>query len=658
MKKTRFFAALTAAAMTLSLAILPASAEETATEITIKGTQFSNTASGDGMAINKYQDTRPMSVMFNVAEEGYYNFKFRASDGSKVWLSSYDVDLNGSGKFEKKTKDGTGNVVVFDYGTVYLNKGFNELTYTLTGLRDTGTVKNYLIYLDYAKFTKLSDDYRYTSSKNGVSDFGLISSGSDDIGYENGKGKKISGKIYAPKNGTYAINYIGSIYDGQYTAPYSIYLDDEKLLDAKAGEWYDHVKQMKNFSTYAYMDAGEHEFSFVLEGDKVFYLKNMTVSDAKYSIALEGGVEGTAFKGAQVNLGSKFDYYQKNESGSVTATVSADVAGWYKMQYEATPGNGSNAYVSKYSISLNDAEIAVPAPDTTTDNLMAVHSVNENVWLNKGDNELIFNINTVGSERVDGLYIFYIRSTSFELVNETVENNKDLSVLYTEFSGDGVQKGEEDGYPIAYVTGGTPKAMTAAFNAEEAGVYSLKLIATSGASGEKTKKDWHSNYNVFVNGVLINNFARYANVLKPSGTVAAQLEGHRAENVYLKAGLNTIEIIPTETSSNNVYLVYLNSANFAKSQSPKNSAIYLAEKTDSGVKVAYINVKETGKLIAASYDESGKLTDVKIADALSSMTETTETILPLAAAEGDKVKVMLWGDIGNQAPSTEAFPIK
>ena len=658
MKKTRFFAALTAAAMTLSLAILPASAEETATEITIKGTQFSNTASGDGMAINKYQDTRPMSVMFNVAEEGYYNFQFRASDGSYAWLSSYDVNLNGSGKFEKKIKDGTGNVVVFDYGTVYLNKGFNELTYTLTGLRDTGSDENYLIYLDYAKFTKLSNDYRYTSSKNGVSDFGLISSGSDDIGYENGKGKKISGKIYAPKNGTYAINYIGSIYDGPYTAPYSIYLDNEKLSNAKAGAWYNKDKQMKNFSTYAYMDAGEHEFSFVLEGDKVFYLKNMTVSDAKYSIALEGGVEGTAFKGSQVNLGSKFDYYQKNESGSVTATVSADVAGWYKMKYEATPGDGSNAYVSKYSINLNDTEIAVPTPGATTDNLMAVHSVDDNVWLNKGDNELIFNINTVGSERVDGLYIFYIRSASFELINETVENNKELSVPYTKFSGDGVQMGTIDDYPIAYVAGDTPKVMTAAFNAEEAGVYSLKLIATSGASGEKTKKDWHSNYNVFVNGVLINNFARYANVLNPSGTVAVQLEGHMAENVYLKAGANTIKIIPTETSSNNEYLVYLNSASFAKSQASKSSAIYLAEKMDNGVKVAYINVKETGNLIAASYDESGKLTDVKIADAESSMTEPTETLLPLAAAEGDKVKVMLWGDIENQAPSAEAFSIR
>ena len=657
MKKIRFFAALTAAAMTLSLAILPASAEETATEITIKGTQFSNTASGDGMAINKYQDTRPMSVMFNVAEEGYYNFRFRASDGSYAWLSSYDVNLNGSGKFEKKIKDGTGNVVVFDYGTVYLNKGFNELTYTLTGLRDTGTVKNYLIYLDYAKFTKSLDD-RYTSFKNGVSDFGLISSGSDDIGYETGNGKKISGKIYAPKNGTYAINYIGSIYDGQYTAPYSIYLDNEKLSNAKAGAWYNQGNQMKNFSTYAYMDAGEHEFSFVLEGDKVFYLKNMTVSDAKYSIALEGGVEGTAFKGSQVNLGSKFDYYQKNESGSVTATVSADVAGWYKMQYEATPGDGSNAYVSKYSINLNDTEIAVPTPGATTDNLMAVHSVDDNVWLNKGDNELIFNINTVGSERVDGLYIFYIRSASFELVNETVENNKELSVPYTEFSGDGVQKGEEDGYPIAYVTSGTPKAMTAAFNAEEAGVYSLKLIATSGASGEEAKKAWHSNYNVFVNGVLINNFSRYANVLNPSGTDAKQLEGHMAENVYLKAGSNTIEIIPTTLRAEGNYLVYVNSAVFTKSQAPENTAIYLAEKTEGGVNVAYINVKETGKLIAASYDESGKLTDVKIADAHPSMTETTEILLPLAAAEGDKVKVMLWGDIENQAPSAKAFSIR
>lgn len=658
MKKTRFFAALTAAAMTLSLAILPASAEETATEITIKGTQFSNTESGDGMAINKYQDTRPMSVMFNVAEEGYYKFQFRASDGSYAWLSSYDVNLNGSGKFEKKIKDGTENVVVFDYGTVYLNKGFNELTYTLTGLRDAGTSKNYLIYLDYAKFTKLSDDYRYTSSKNGVSDFGLISSGSDDIGYENGNGKKISGKIYAPKNGTYAINYIGSIYDGPYTAPYSIYLDNEKLSNAKAGAWYNEGNQMKNFSTYAYMDAGEHEFSFVLEGDKVFYLKNMTVSDAKYSIALEGGVVGTAFKGAEVNLGDKLDFYAKDTPGSVTATVSADVAGWYKMQYEATPGDGSNAYVSKYSIKLNDTEIAVPKPGATTDNLMAVHSVDDNVWLNKGDNELIFNINTVGSERVDGHYFFYIRSASFELVNETVEHNKELNVPYTGFSGDGVQMGTIDDYPIAYVSGDTPKVMTAAFNAEEAGVYSLKLIATSGASGEKTKKDWHSNYNVFVNGVLINNFARYANVLNPSGTVAVQLEGHMAENVYLKAGANTIKIIPTEKSSNNEYLVYLNSASFAKSQASKSSAIYLAEKTDNGVKVAYINVKEKGKLIAASYDESGNLTDVKIADALHSMTETTETLLPLAAAEGDKVKVMLWGDIENQAPLAEAFSIK
>lgn len=571
--------------------------------------------------------------------------------------SSYDVNLNGSGKFEKKTKDGTGNVVVFDYGTVYLNKGFNELTYTLTGLRDTGTEKNYLIFLDYAKFTKSSDD-RYTSSKNGVSDFGLISSGSDDIGYENGKGKKISGKIYAPKNGTYAINYIGSIYDGPYTAPYSIYLDNEKLSNAKAGAWYNQDNQMKNFSTYAYMDAGEHEFSFVLEGDKVFYLKTMTVSDAKYSIALEGGVEGTAFKGVDVNLESKFDFYTKDTTGSVTATVSADVAGWYKMKYEATPGDGSNAYVSKYSISLNDTEIAVPAPGTTTNNLMAVHSVDNNVWLNKGDNELIFNINTVGNERVDGLYIFYIRSASFEFVNETVEHNKELSVPYTEFSGDGVQKGEEDGYPIAYVISGTPKAMTAAFNAEEAGVYSLKLIATSGASGENEKKAWHSNYNVFVNGVLINNFARYANVLNPSGTVAEQLEGHRAENVYLKKGLNTIEIIPTTLRYEGNYLVYLNSVSFAKSQASKSSAIYLAEKTDNGVKVAYINVKETGKLIAASYDESGKLKDVKIVDALPSMTETTETLLPLAAAEGDKVKVMLWGDIENQAPSAEAFSIR
>lgn len=658
MKKTRFLAALTAAAMTLSLAILPASAEETATEITIKGTQFSNTEFGDGMAINKYQDTRPMSVMFNVAEEGYYKFQFRASDGSHAWLSSYDVNLNGIGKFEKKTKDGTDNVVVFDYGTVYLNKGFNELTYTLTGLRDTGTgKKDYLIYLDYAKFTKLSDDYRYTSSKNGVSDFGLISSGSDDIGYENENGKKISGKIYAPKNGTYAINYIGSIYDGQYTAPYSIYLDNEKLSNAKAGAWYNELKQMKNFSTSAYMDAGEHEFSFVLEGDKLFYLKNMTVSD--YSIALEGGVEGTAFNGVAVNSGAKFDFYQKKTTGSVTATVSADVAGWYKMKYEATPGDGSNAYVSEYSIKLNDTEIAVPAPGKTTDNSMAVHSVDNNVWLNKGNNELIFNINTLGSGRDDGLYVFYIRSASFELVNETVEHNKELSVPYTEFSGDGVHMDTIDDYPIAYVSDNrTPKVMTAAFNAEEAGVYSLKLIATSGASGEKTKKDWHSNYNVFVNGVLINNFARYANVLKPSGAVAEQLEGHRAENVYLKAGANTIKIIPTEKSSNNVYLVYLNSASFAKSQASKSSAIYLAEKTDNGVKVAYINVKETGKLIAASYDESGKLKDVKIADALHSMTETTETLLPLAAAEGDKVKVMLWGDIENQAPSAEAFSIR
>ena len=535
MKKTRFFAALTAAAMTLSLAILPASAEETATEITIKGTQFSNTEFGDGMAINKYQDTRPMSVMFNVAEEGYYKFQFRASDGSYDWLSSYDVNLNGSGKFEKKTKDGTGNVVGFDYGTVYLNKGFNELTYTLTGLRDTGTgKKDYLIYLDYAKFTKLSD----------------------------------------------------------------------------------------------------------------------------YSIALEGGVEGTAFKGVDVNLGDKFDFYTKDTPGSVTATVSADVAGWYKMKYEATPGDGSNAYVSKYSIKLNDKEIAVPAPGTTTNNLMAVHSVDKNVWLNKGNNELIFNINTVGSERKDGRYIFYIRSASFELVNGTVEHNKELSVPYTEFSGDGVSMGTIDDYPIAYVSGDTPKVMTATFNAEEAGVYSLKLIATSGASGEKTKKDWHSNYNVFVNGVLINNFARYANVLTPSGAVAVQLEGHMAENVYLKAGENTIKIIPTEKSLNNEYLVYLNSASFAKSQASKSSAIYLAEKTDNGVKVAYINVKETGKLIAASYDESGKLKDVKIADALPSMTETTETLLPLAAAKGDKVKVMLWGDIENQASSAEAFSIR
>ena len=45
-------------------------------------------------------------------------------------------------------------------------------------------------------------------------------------------------------------------------------------------------------------------------------------------------------------------------------------------------------------------------------------------------------------------------------------------------------------------------------------------------------------------------------------------------------------------------------------------------------------------------------------DALPSMTETTETLLPLAAAEGDKVKVMLWGDIENQAPSAEAFSIR
>lgn len=657
MKKTRFFAALTAAAMTLSLAILPASAEETATEITIKGTQFSNTKSGDGMAINNYQDTRPMSVMFNVAEEGYYEFKFRASDGSLVYLSSYNVDLNGSDKFEKKEYSAleSGIYRTFDYGTVYLNKGFNELTYTLTGLRDTGTDKNYLIYLDYAKFTKLSDDYSYTLSKDGVTDFGLTNTGNQNGGYTSGTSKKVSTNVYVPKNGLYKLDYIGSIYDGPHTAPYSIYLDGTKLPNAKAGDWYNQGDQIKNFGTYVYMDAGEHEISFILEDEKVFYLKSMTVSEAQYSIALEGGVEKSAFKGKQTNLGDKYDYYQASEAGSVTATVTAEAEGWYKMSYEATPGDGSNTWLSKYAINLNNTEVAVPAPGAETDHSMAVHSVAEKVWLNKGDNELAFNVNTVGSSRTDGLYIFYIRSASFELINETVDNNKEIGASYAAFTG---TKGEIDDYGIAYVQSNEPKTMTASFDAEEAGIYSLRLIATSGAHGEESKKDWHSNYDVFVNGVSINNFERYAKVLKPAGGVAAQLEGHRAENVYLKAGLNTIEIIPTTLRHEGNYLVYVNSAVFTKSQASKSSAIYLAEKMDNGVKVAYINVKETGKLIAASYDESGKLTDVKIADALSSMTETTETILPLAAAEGDKVKVMLWGDIGNQAPSTEAFPIK
>ncbi|MDD6485304.1 MAG: hypothetical protein PUF72_12210, partial [Clostridiales bacterium] len=382
MKVKRLLAALTAAVMALSMTVLPASAEETATEINLTGDKFSNTQAAEGAWRNSDMNNlpKPMSVIFNVAVEGYYNFQFRASDGSLGYLSDYDVELNGGSEFEKKESGALESAIykVFDYGTVYLYAGLNQLTYTITDKRSDGS---YLLYLDYAKFTKTTS---------------------------------------VPSNTI-----------------------------------------------------------------------NLTYSDS-------------AFSGGEVNLGDKFRYINGNEPGTIEATVSAKAAGWYKMSYEATAGDGSNVWLSKYLITLNDKNIDVPTNGTTTDHDMRAHEVAESVWLKEGNNTLVFNVN---QKRTDGTYYFTIRSVTFTFVDKT---NK-INLPYSSFSGVGGTD-KVDGYMIAYNNNATLRTMTATFNAEEAGVYSLRLVSTTGAPGADGKKDWHSDFEVKVNGVSINNFTKTANV--------------------------------------------------------------------------------------------------------------------------------------------------
>lgn len=514
--------------MALSMTVLPASAEETATKVTIKGTQFSNTlADQNGIAYNQYQDTRPMSVIFNVAEEGYYNFQFRASDGTQAYLSAYDVELNGGSEFEKKESgelESNAIYKVFDYGTVYLDAGLNQLTYTITEKRALG---DYLMYLDYAKFTKTT-----------------------------------------------------------YEDPNTI---------------------------------------------------NLTYSDE-------------AFSGGGVNSGANFRFINGNEPGTATVTVSANTAGWYKMSYEATAGNGSNSWLSEYSITLNDNDVTVPAPGTSTDNSMNKHEVAESVWLNEGNNTLVFNINK--PRPGDGNYYFTIRSVSFALSDKA--NNK-INLPYSSFSGMQAT-GVLDDYTIAYNSDATPRTMTATFNVKETGVYSLRLLSTTGAPGADGKKDWHSAFEVKVNGVSINNFTKTANVLKPNGTAAEHLVGNVAKNITLTEGANTIEITPTALSANNVYLLYLKDALFTKTASIEPKIIDAFWLAGMGVGVTYTNTKPAGKLIAVVHNDSGELTEVKVIDAETTL-EPVEKMIPITSTEGN-IKVMLWEDLGKANPLAPAYPVE
>lgn len=529
MKVKRFLAALTAAAMALSMTVLPASAEEAATEIQLTGDKFCNTTQDGKVWRNSDTNSmpKPMSVVFNVEEEGYYNFQFRASDGSQTYLSAYDVELNSSSEFEKKESgelESNAIYKVFDYGTVYLDAGLNQLTYTVTEKREQG---DYLMYFEYAKFTKTT-----------------------------------------------------------YEDPNTI---------------------------------------------------NLTYTDS-------------AFSGGLVNDGGQYRYIDGNAPKTATVTVSASTAGWYKMSYEATAGNGSNSWLSEYSITLNDNNVTVPAPGTSTDNSMNKHEVAESVWLNEGNNTLVFNINK--PRTADGTYYFTIRSVSFALSDKA--NNK-IYLPYSSFSGVGGTD-EIDGYMLAYNNDATIRTMTATFNVRETGVYSLRLDSTTGAPGADDKKDWHSAFEVKVNGVSINNFTKTANVLKPDGTVAGHLVGNVAKNITLTEGANTIEITPTALSSNKVYLLYLKDALFTKTASIEPKIIDAVWLEGVGVGVTYTNTKPAGKLIAVVYNDKGELTEMRTVDAETTL-EAKEEMIPITSTAG-KIKVMLWEDLDKVNPLAPAYPIE
>ncbi|MDD6483455.1 MAG: hypothetical protein PUF72_02630, partial [Clostridiales bacterium] len=186
--------------------------------------------------------------------------------------------------------------------------------------------------------------------------------------------------------------------------------------------------------------------------------------------------------------------------------------------------------------------------------------------------------------------------------------------------------------------------------------YSLRLVSTTGAPGADGKKDWHSDFEVKVNGVSINNFTKTANVLKPDVTDAEHLVGNAAQNVVLKEGVNTIEITPTALSSNNVYLLYLKDALFTKTaaiESEINDAFWIA---GLGVGVTYTNTKPTGKLIAVVHNDSGELTEVKVIDAETTL-EPVEKMIPVTSTEGN-IKVMLWDDLGTAGPLAPVYPVE
>ena len=298
--------------------------------------------------------------------------------------------------------------------------------------------------------------------------------------------------------------------------------------------------------------------SYLIAAAVIFCTPGVLAADTQAAIRIEG--ESGRFSNLQYGGDAKFFGYYTDANPAPIETTADIPEGWYIVEFAATPGDGSNKWVSAYKLTIGGEEINVPNGTALTERPGGAFDgvgkkyVTDKVFINGGENVIAFNLTGKTVNNNYNIYLDYISLIPTEAPIDSgiyqMEGESDFKYA------DGkkmTKETDKDGGFFGSYSKNTAEELTASFNVLSEGDYYFTFAATPGDGSNQ----YTSKYDIKINDELIN---------VPSSDVSAGLldvgKLYSAGTVHLNRGINKVSFTVKSLTVNNTYLLYLDYVKF------------------------------------------------------------------------------------------------
>lgn len=298
--------------------------------------------------------------------------------------------------------------------------------------------------------------------------------------------------------------------------------------------------------------------SYLIAAAVIFCTPGVLAADTQAAIRIEG--ESGRFSNLQYGGDAKFFGYYADANPAPIETTADIPEGWYIVEFAATPGDGSNQWVSAYKLTIGGEEIKVPNGTALTErpggafDAVGKKYVTDKVFINGGENVIAFNLTGKTVNNNYNIYLDYISLIPTEAPIDSGIYQMDGESDFKYADGEKMTKEtDKDGGFFGSYSKNTAEELTASFNVLSEGDYYFTFAATPGDGSNQ----YTSKYDVKINDELID---------VPSSDVSAGLldvgKLYSAGTVHLNRGINKVSFTVKSLTANNTYLLYLDYARF------------------------------------------------------------------------------------------------